>query len=240
LFCKYILDQWYQSGLLLVVLNACPQRGQGTKNWVSSLFLLKKNIYVRKRKQRNPHYLQSQSPGSPSWMLLRNNTTLFEAMTTYTQNGPHCGRKETKRCSSSQISSIPCTPSWVSKVLSEIWCSSIMLVCIDTSILKWSFWTSHPWARPTDMLSKSSRISNKRRDNLGLVTPHRKSQERESPTHRIKDRENTDILRTNSPGRKQRRTPERQRKIPGSGATSIRAPDITLLIATRSSMWWLR
>jgi hypothetical protein len=36
------MDQWYQSGLLLVILNACPQRGQGTKNWVSSLFLLRK------------------------------------------------------------------------------------------------------------------------------------------------------------------------------------------------------
>jgi hypothetical protein len=35
------MDQWYQSGLLLIFLNACPQRGQVTKNWVSSLFLLR-------------------------------------------------------------------------------------------------------------------------------------------------------------------------------------------------------
>jgi hypothetical protein len=84
-------------------------------------------------------------------------------------------------CPSSQISSIPCAPSWVSNILSDIWCSSIMTVCIDTSRPKWSFWTSHPWARPTDMSSKSSRSSNKRRDNLGLGTPHSKIQERAGP-----------------------------------------------------------
>jgi hypothetical protein len=150
-------------------------------------------------------------------------------------NGPHCGKKETKQCQISQISSIPCAPSWVSKIQSDIWCSSIMVLCIDTSRLKWNFWTSHPWARPTDMLSKSSRSSNKRHDNLGLGTPHNKIQERVAPTHRTKDRENMDSIRTTSPSCKQRRTPERQRKIPGSGATSIRALGITLLTATQSS-----
>jgi hypothetical protein len=35
-------------------------------------------------------------------------------------------------------------------------------VCIDTSRQKWSFWTSHPWARPIDMSSKLSRSLNKR------------------------------------------------------------------------------
>jgi hypothetical protein len=103
-------------------------------------------------------------------------------MMTCTQNGPHCGRKETKQCPSSQISSIPCAPRWVSNILSDIWCSSIMVVCIDTSRMKWSFWTSHPWAWPTDMPSKLSRSSNKRCDNLGLGTPHSKIQERVAPT----------------------------------------------------------
>jgi hypothetical protein len=117
---------------------------------------------VSKRKQRNPRYLQSRPPGNPSGMLLRNNTTLLEVMTTCIPNGPHCGKKETKQCQSSQISSIPCAPSWVSKIQSDIWCSSIMVLCIDTSRLKWNFWTSRPWARPTDMPSKSSRSSNKR------------------------------------------------------------------------------
>jgi hypothetical protein len=34
------------------------------------------------------------------------------------------------------------------------------------------------------------------------------------------------------------RTPERQRKIPGSGATSIRALGITLLTVAQRSRWW--
>jgi hypothetical protein len=69
---------------------------------------------------------------------------------------------------------IPCAPRWVSKIQSDIYCSSIAVLCIDTSRPKWNFWTSHPWAWPTDMPSKLSRSSNKRRDNLGLGTPHKK------------------------------------------------------------------
>ena len=122
----------------------------------------------------DPHYFQLHPLGVPSVMLLRNNTTLLKFMTIYIQNGLHCDRKETKQCQSSQISSIPCTPSWVLKIQRDIWCSSIVVVCIDTSRPKWNFWTSHPWARPTDMPSKSSKSSNKRRGNLGLETPHNK------------------------------------------------------------------
>jgi hypothetical protein len=144
-------------------------------------------------------------------------------MTTCIPNGPHYGKKETKQCWSSQISSIPCAPSWVSKIRSDIWCSSIMVLYIDTSILKWNLWTSHPWARPIDMSSKSSKGSNKRCDNLGMGTPHSKIQEREAPTHRKKDIANMDSIRTTSSRSKQRRTPERQRKILGSGLNSIRA-----------------
>jgi hypothetical protein len=130
---------------------------------------------------------------------------------------------------------MPCTQSWVSKIWSEIWCSSITVLYIDTSRLKWNFWTSHPWVRPTDMLSKSSRSSNKRRGNLGLGTPHNKSQERVAPTHQTKDRSNMDSIRTTSASCKKIRTPERQRTIPGSGATSIRALGITLLTASQRS-----
>jgi hypothetical protein len=96
-------------------------------------------------------------------------------MTTCIPNGPHCGKKETKQCQISQISSIPCTPSWVSNIQSDIYCSSIVVLCIDTSRLKWNFLTYHPWAWPTDMPSKSSRSSNKRCDNLGLGTTTKKS-----------------------------------------------------------------
>jgi hypothetical protein len=77
-------------------------------------------------------------------MLLRKNTTMLEVMTTCIQYGIHGGRKGTKQCQSSQISSIPCATRWVSKILRRIWCSSTMTVCIDTSKHKWIFCTSHP------------------------------------------------------------------------------------------------
>jgi hypothetical protein len=76
--------------------------------------------FCEKRKQRKPHYFQSRPPGNPSGMLLRNNTTLSEVTMTCIPNGPHCGKKETKQCQISQISSIPCAPSWVSKIRSDI------------------------------------------------------------------------------------------------------------------------
>jgi hypothetical protein len=79
------------------------------------------------------------------------------------------------------MSSIPCAPSWVSKTLSDIWCSSTAMVCIDTSRQKWSFWTSRPWARPIDMLSKSSRSLNKRRGQFGSVNPSQQKQGKGGP-----------------------------------------------------------
>jgi hypothetical protein len=178
------------------------------------------------------------TPGNPSGMLLRNNTTLSKFMATFIPNGPHWGKKEIKQCQISQISSIPCAPIWVSKIQSDILCSSITVLYIDTSSPKWNFWTSHPWARPIDMPSKSRRISNKRHGNLGLGTPQNKSQEMAAPTHRTKGRAKMDSIRITSPSRKQRRTPERQRKILGSDATSIRALGITLMTTAQSSRWW--
>jgi hypothetical protein len=195
---------------------------------------------VRKWKWRKPHYFQSRPPGNPLGILLRNNTTLSKVITTCIPNGPHCGKKETKQCQISQISSIPCTPSWVSKIQSNIWCSSIMVLCIDISRPKWNLWTSHPCAQPTDMPSKLSRSSNKKCDNLGLGTTHKKSYKRVAPTHQTKEIENMDSIRTTSPRCKQRRTSKRQRKILGSGVTSIRALGITLLTAAQSSRWWLK
>jgi hypothetical protein len=90
------------------------------------------------------------------------------------------------------------------------------------------------------MSSKLSKISNKKCDNLDLGTPHKKIQEGAAPNHKTKDRENMDNITTTSPSHKQRRTPERQRKISGSGATSMRALDITLLTAAQRSHWWLK
>jgi len=161
-------------------------------------------------------------------------------MTNCIQDEPHCGRKETKQCQSSPMSSIHCAPHWVSNILSDIWCSSTTMVCIDTSKHKCNFWTSHPWAWPIDMLSKSSRSLNKRCQSLGLETPHNRSMERVAPTRRINDRAKMGNLMKTNPSSKQRRTMERQRRIPGSGTTSIRAPSITLLITAQRSHWWLR
>jgi hypothetical protein len=73
---------------------------------------------------------------------------------------------------------------------------------------------------------------------FGPGNPSQKSQERAAPTHKTKDRVNMDSIRTTSPSRKERRTSKRQRKILGSGVTSIRALGITLLTIAQSSRWW--
>jgi hypothetical protein len=160
-------------------------------------------------------------------------------MTTCIQDGPHCGRKETKQCQSSLMSSIPCAPRWVSNILSDIWCSSTTMLCIDTFRHKWIFWTSHPWACLSICRQNRAEVETKD-SSLGLGTPHSRSREREAPTRRTKERENMGNLRTTSPSCKQRRTMGRQRKIPRSGVTSIRSPGITLLIVAQRSHWWLR
>jgi hypothetical protein len=90
------------------------------------------------------------------------------------------------------------------------------------------------------MLSKLCISSNKRHDNLGLTTPHNKSQEREAQTHIKKNKENMESIKKTSPSHKKIRTSERKIKIPGSVETSIRALGIKLLIATQSSCWWLK
>jgi hypothetical protein len=62
------------------------------------------------------------------------------------------------------------------------------------------------------MPSKLSRISNKRRDNLGPGTPHSKSQEMDAPTHITKDRENMGSIKTTSRSYKKRRTMKKTNK----------------------------
>jgi hypothetical protein len=111
-------------------------------------------LTVRKRTQRNLQYFWSSPHGILSGMLLRNNTTLLEATMTNIRNGPHCDRKGTRKYQSSQTSSIPCAPRWVSNTPNEIWRPSIVSICIDTSKQKWSLCTSHHQARLIDMLSK--------------------------------------------------------------------------------------
>jgi hypothetical protein len=117
---------------------------------------------------------------------------------------------------------------------------SIMTISIDTSIHKWSFWTSRPWERAIDMMSKASIRLNKRHDSLGLQTPHSRSKEKVAPTCRTKGKARMNNLKTTSLNRKQRRTMGRQRKTPGSSVSSIRALAITSLNVTQSIHWWPR
>jgi hypothetical protein len=73
---------------------------------------------------------------------------------------------------------------------------------------------------------------------FGPGNPSQQNPGKGGPNPQKKDRANMDSIKTTSPSCKQRRTLERQRKIPGSGATSIRALGITLLTASQSSRWW--
>jgi hypothetical protein len=75
---------------------------------------------------------------------------------------------------------------------------------------------------------------------LGLGTPHSGRREREAPTHRKKDKEKRGSLKKTSLSHKKIRTMEIQRKILRSGAASIRAPNITVLISTQINHWWSR
>jgi hypothetical protein len=87
------------------------------------------------------------------------------------------------------------------------------------------------------------KIEQKIKQKMRQFRPRNPSQQnpgKGSPNSKKKDREKMNLLRTNSLGFKQRRTLERQRKISGSGATSIRSPGITLLIVAQRSCWWLR
>jgi hypothetical protein len=128
---------------------------------------------------------------APTWdsfgIPLKNNTTLLEATRTNTPDGPPYIRKGTKQYQISPIFSIPCAPNWVSKTLSDIWCSNTMIVCIDTSNNKWSFLTLPHWVQLIDMLSRSSKNLSRRGESLDLQTPHSRSREKVAPTHTTKD-----------------------------------------------------
>jgi hypothetical protein len=64
---------------------------------------------------------------------------MLEATMTSTRDGPCYDKKGTKQCHSSHITPIPYAPSWVSKTLNDIWCSSTMTICIDKCRHKWIF-----------------------------------------------------------------------------------------------------
>jgi hypothetical protein len=176
--------------------------------------------------------------GIPSWMPLKNNTTLLEATRTSTPDGPPCVRKGTRQYQISPIFSIPCAPNWVSKTLSDIWCSNTVVFCIDTFKQKWSFWTSHHWVRHIDMLSRSSRNLSRRGESLDLQTPHSQSREKVAPTHKTRDREKMATLRTTSPSCNTRRVMRRSKKDTENGVNTIKSLGTTPKNVTPSSHSW--
>jgi hypothetical protein len=132
-------------------------------------------------------------------MPLKNNTTMLEATRTNTLNEPPCVKKGTRQYQISPIFSIPCTPNWVSKTLSDMWCSNTVTVCIDRFKQKWSFWTSPHWVRLIDTLLRLSINLRRRGESSDLQTPHIRSRVEVAPTQKTRDREKMATLRTTSP-----------------------------------------
>jgi hypothetical protein len=94
----YVVDKWFNLLERYFFVHNFSNREKITLRSSKSFPTSKigGKLYVSKRKLRNPHYLQSRPPGIPSRMILRNNTTLSDVMTTCIPNGPHYGKKETK------------------------------------------------------------------------------------------------------------------------------------------------
>jgi hypothetical protein len=176
--------------------------------------------------------------GIPLGMSLKNNTTLLEATRTSTQDGPRCVKKGTRQYQISPIFSIPYVPNWVSKTLNNIWCSNTMAICKDTFKQKWSFWTFHHYVWLIDMLSRSSRNLRRRGEILDIQSPHSLSREMETPTHKIRDRENMDTLRTTNPSRNIRTIMRSRRRTQESGLNTIKSLGTIPKNVTPSHHWW--
>jgi hypothetical protein len=187
----------------------------------------------------NLQYLWSPPHGIPSGIPLKNNTTLLEATRTSTQDGTTCVRKGTRQYHISPIFSIPYAPNWVSKTLSDIWCSNTMTIIIDTFKQKWIFWTSYHWVQLIDMLSISSRNLSRRGKSLDMKNPHSRRKEKADPTHKTRDRENMATLRTTSPSHNTRRVMRSQRRTRENGVNTIKSLGTTPKNVTPRSHWWL-
>jgi hypothetical protein len=136
---------------------------------------------------RNLPFFWCPLHGIPSRTPLKNNTTLLEATRISTPDGTPYVKKGTTQYQTSPIVSIPYAPNWVSNILSIIWCSNTIVVCIDTSKQKWSSWTLPLWARLIDMLSISSINLSRNDEILDLQAPHCRTREKETPTHTTRD-----------------------------------------------------
>ena len=152
-------------------------------------------------------------------------------MRTSTWDGPHCGKRVAKQFRSSPIPSIPFAPRWVSKTSNDIWLWNIMGLYIDTSKLKWIFWTSHHSVLPIDMLLKSSRkLSTRTNRSSGLQIENNQSMIKMTLTNNLPE---------TIPNHRKRRVTERWR-TPKNGVISTKSPSTTPMNVTQNSHWWPR
>jgi hypothetical protein len=171
-------------------------------------------------------------------MPLNNITTMLAATRTSTPDGPPCVGKETREYQISPIFSIPCTPNYVSKTLSDIWCLNTAVVCIDTLKNKWIFWTSHHCVWLIDMLSRSSKNLSRRGKSLDLQTPHSRSRAKVAPTHTTRNREKMATLRKTSPSHNTRRVMRSRRRTHENGVNTIKSLGTRPKNAAPSSPSW--
>jgi len=132
---------------------------------------------------------------------------------------------------------IPYAPNWVSKTLSNIWCSNTTVFCIDTFKQKWIFWTSPHWVRLIDTLSRLSINLSRRGESSDLQTPHNRSREKVTPTHTLRDRANIAALRKTSPSRNTRRAMRRWRRTHKNDVSRM---SIQVVTHGRAEGFWVK
>jgi hypothetical protein len=103
---------------------------------------------------------------------------------------------------------------------------------IDTSKLKWIFWTSHHWVFLIDMLLKLSRnLSTRTSGSSGLQIHNNQSMVKTDLTpslHKI------------SPSHRKGRVIERRKKTLKNGVISSKSHGTTLMNVAQNSHWWSR
>lgn len=189
---------------------------------------------------RNLQFLWWPLHGIPFRMPLKNSTTFLEATRTSTPDVPPYIKKGTSQYQTSPIFSIPYALNWVSNILSVIWCSNTMTVCIDTFKHKWSSWTSPHWAWLIDTLSRLRKNLSRNDESLDLQTPHNQSREKETPTHTTRDQVNMATLRTIYPSHNTRREMRRRRRTRENGVSTIKVLGKTPTNAAPRSPSWPR
>jgi hypothetical protein len=104
---------------------------------------------------------------------------------------------------------------------------------------KWNFWTSRPWAQPTDMCQNRAEAQTKD-VTIWAWEPSQQKPGKGSPNPQNKGQRKDGQYQDNQSKPQAKKDTERQRKILGSGVTSIRSLGITLLTVAQSSRWWLK